>query len=79
MDYFYEGVECARMDKKAVKKLHAKNVEGFSEDGSGIGLRNIKQRLEHAYGQGCKMKIKTRPQHGTAVQMNIPRSSPVWR
>lgn len=40
----------------------------------GIGLRNTRSRLAHAYGSDFRLEIERRPEGGTAVRLDLP-----WR
>jgi len=40
----------------------------------GIGLRNTRSRLDHAYGRDYRLEISRRPEGGTAVRLDLP-----WR
>ena len=41
--------------------------------GHGIGLKNIRERLEMAFGEGCSFRIDSVPDQGTTVQIVIPK------
>jgi LytS/YehU family sensor histidine kinase len=41
-------------------------------DGSGIGLRNISERLGSLFGNRYKMDVKSQPRGGTTVNLRIP-------
>ena len=41
---------------------------------SGIGLRNTRSRLRHAYGEDFRLEINRRPEGGTLVRLDLP-----WR
>lgn len=43
-----------------------------TEGEGGIGLANIRQRLAHIYGPGCRLKVNGRPKRGTTVRLSIP-------
>ncbi|HVW20283.1 MAG TPA: histidine kinase [Opitutaceae bacterium] len=40
----------------------------------GIGLRNTRSRLQHAYGDDFRLEISRRPEGGTSVRLDLP-----WR
>ncbi|HTS68767.1 MAG TPA: histidine kinase [Terriglobia bacterium] len=40
--------------------------------GSGIGISNVRERLEVVYGQDFSLKIDSRPGEGTAIRFEIP-------
>ncbi len=39
---------------------------------SGIGIRNVRERLKVLYGQDFTMKIESQPGKGTAIRIEIP-------
>jgi sensor histidine kinase YesM len=38
----------------------------------GIGLSNVNERLRVIYGEQYQLKLKSTPEHGTSVTMEIP-------
>jgi two-component system LytT family sensor kinase len=40
--------------------------------GTGIGMRNVRERMEVLYGQGAEVKMESRPGRGTKVALHIP-------
>lgn len=67
------------MDGQVLDRIFSKEADdlGKDKDAGGIGLRNINQRLERVYGPQYRLKIRSIPQEGTSVRINIPASSPV--
>jgi len=47
-------------------------VEGANSSGTGIGLKNLRARLETLYGSRQKLEIASRPGEGTRVVVEIP-------
>ena len=43
--------------------------------GSGIGLRNVNQRIQLRYGEGYGLTILSEPDVGTTVRIHLPRHS----
>jgi two-component system, LytTR family, sensor kinase len=41
-------------------------------DESGIGLRNVNERLRVIYGAGCQLRLQSVPGQGTSVRLEIP-------
>ncbi|MCY0880484.1 MAG: sensor histidine kinase, partial [Firmicutes bacterium] len=41
-------------------------------DGSGLGLSNVSERLVGLYGSAYRLRLKSRPQHGTSLRIVIP-------
>ena len=44
---------------------------------SGIGLKNVNDRLRLLYGENCKLKIESSPNAGTCVSFLIPKEMKV--
>mgnify|MGYP001232469613 CR=1 FL=1 len=72
----------AGMDSKALAALRRKLqsaeplAEGRDEDRgsfSGIGLRNVVERMRMVFGDGFRMEVKSEQGKGTAIRMFIPR------
>lgn len=38
----------------------------------GVGLTNIEKRLEHFYGQSARVKLRSQPDKGTTVELQLP-------
>lgn len=45
---------------------------GTAPDSSGIGMRNVRGRLEVLYGRAARLEIDSRPGRGTRVTIEIP-------
>jgi two-component system, LytTR family, sensor kinase len=45
---------------------------GYSSRGNGIGMRNVRERLEMLYGNGARFEVISRPGRGTRVTLEIP-------
>jgi two-component system LytT family sensor kinase len=45
---------------------------GFVSRGSGIGMRNVRERLEVLYGNNARFEVFSRPGRGTRVTLEIP-------
>ncbi len=52
------------------KPAQAKN--GFVRDSTGIGMRNVRERMEVLYGQEAQVSIESRPGRGTKVVLIMP-------
>jgi len=70
----------AGMDAEALQRLKDRmernDGEAEAPDAgrlSGIGLKNVYDRLRMLYGPKCAMRIESAPGAGTAVQLSIPR------
>jgi two-component system LytT family sensor kinase len=49
-------------------------VSGLEREGSGIGMRNVRERMQVLYGDEAHVEIESRPGRGTKVRLLIPRS-----
>jgi two-component system, LytTR family, sensor kinase len=45
---------------------------GFVSRGAGIGMRNVRERLEVLYGNNARFEVFSRPGRGTRVTLEIP-------
>ena len=52
-------------------------VSGLVREGSGIGMRNVRERMDVLYGDGAQVEIESRPGRGTKVRLVMPQSSGV--
>lgn len=46
--------------------------ESFARAGTGIGMRNVRERLEVLYGAAAVMQVESRPGRGTRVRLELP-------
>ncbi len=49
----------------------------LTQEGNGIGMRNVRERLEVLYGPAAQFEITSRPGRGTRVTMQMPGAAPV--
>jgi two-component system LytT family sensor kinase len=47
-------------------------AHGLAERGTGIGMRNVRERLEVLYGSGALFEVLSSPGRGTRVTIEIP-------
>jgi two-component system LytT family sensor kinase len=47
-------------------------VTAQSESGNGIGMKNVRERLEVLYGGEARFEVESRPGRGTCVTLEIP-------
>lgn len=47
-------------------------VSGLAAPGTGIGVRNVRERMEVLYGDLATVEINSRPGRGTKVTMLMP-------
>jgi len=50
-------------------------VSGLVHEGSGIGMKNVRERLQVLYGDEAEMEMVSRPGRGTRVRLVMPVSS----
>lgn len=66
------------MTPKQIAKLLADNgIENPQAKGSGIGVRNVHQRIRFIYGMEYGVTIKSQPGEGTTVQIRIAARLPM--
>jgi len=47
-------------------------VSGLVSEGSGIGMRNVKERMQVLYGDDAQVEMVSRPGRGTRVRLLMP-------
>jgi two-component system LytT family sensor kinase len=47
-------------------------VSGLVREGSGIGLRNVRERIQVLYGEDAAVEMVSRPGRGTRVRLSVP-------
>jgi len=47
-------------------------MSGLVREGSGIGMRNVRERLQVLYGEEAQMELVSRPGRGTRVRLTMP-------
>ncbi|HEX4156277.1 MAG TPA: histidine kinase [Acidobacteriaceae bacterium] len=47
-------------------------VSGLVREGSGIGLRNVRERMQVLYGEDAQVEMASRPGRGTRVRLSVP-------
>ncbi len=47
----------------------------LTQSGNGIGMRNVRERLEVLYGDAADLEITSRPGRGTRVTMQMPQAT----
>lgn len=46
---------------------------GLVREGSGIGMRNVRERMDVLYGEGAAVEVVSRPGRGTKVRLVMPQ------
>lgn len=52
--------------------MGARPQNGIERQGAGIGMRNVRERLEVLYGEAAQLIVTSRPGRGTLVTIEIP-------
>ncbi|MEO6924551.1 MAG: ATP-binding protein, partial [Bryocella sp.] len=47
-------------------------VSGLDREGSGIGMKNVRERMQVLYGEHAQMELVSRPGRGTRVRLVMP-------
>lgn len=50
-------------------------VSGLVREGSGIGMRNVRERMQVLYGEEASVEVVSRPGRGTKVRLLMPLAS----
>jgi two-component system LytT family sensor kinase len=50
----------------------ASPVSGLVQSGTGIGMRNVRDRMKVLYGEMASLEINSRPGRGTKVALRMP-------
>lgn len=62
------------MDKSTIEKLlFRRDLEIESHKGSGVGVRNVDERIKLRYGENYGIAITSEIEEGTTVQIRVPR------
>ncbi|MDO4536619.1 MAG: histidine kinase [Coriobacteriales bacterium] len=65
------------MDEDAAEKLLASaHAPHGNEEGTGIALRNVAERIERFYGLGSGIEIMSKPGQGTVVTLRLAEAAP---
>jgi two-component system LytT family sensor kinase len=55
--------------------ISARPVSAFRDAGSGIGMKNVQERLEVLYGNQARFNVVSNPGRGTLVSIELPAST----
>ena len=50
----------------------------LTQQGNGIGMRNVRERLEVLYGEAARFDITSRPGRGTRITLHMPTTAAVY-
>jgi len=64
------------MESEGGVSLAASGAERGWSEGGGIGMRNVRERMEVMYGPAAEVEIVSRPGHGTKVTLVLPQLEP---
>ena len=56
----------------APERNHSFQASGLAGSGTGIGVRNVRERMEVLYGHLATVEINSRPGRGTKVTLSMP-------
>ena len=56
----------------APEQDQASNGNGYVRPGAGIGMRNVRERMEVLYGNDALMEMESRPGRGTRITLEMP-------
>jgi two-component system LytT family sensor kinase len=60
-------------------RAHVPPAGGLVRESSGIGMRNVRERMEVLYGEGAVVEVVSRPGRGTKVRLVMPQvADVVW-
>jgi two-component system LytT family sensor kinase len=52
-------------------------VSGLEREGSGIGMKNVRERMQVLYGEDAQVELVSRPGRGTRVRLVMPVTTPL--
>ncbi len=56
--------------------MGARPASALRRDGAGIGMKNVRERLEVLYGNQMRFEVVSNPGRGTLVSIEIPANLP---
>ena len=60
------------MTKDQIESLFSGKMKSYSQNGSGIALRNVNARLTTIYGANHSLSVESELNKGTTVSFTIP-------
>lgn len=60
------------MEEETLRKLQASLLRAPEDDNTGIGLRNVNERIKLKYGEAYGLSIRSRSGQGTIVTVRLP-------
>jgi len=67
-----DGIGMTPEPLESVPRLGSQEVRAGAENGSGIGMRNVRERMEVLYGSQAEVEVVSRPGRGTKVRLVMP-------
>ncbi len=67
-----DGVGMTRQPEEAGSAPPAGAMAGTGRQGAGIGMRNVRERLEVLYGTDARFAVESRPGRGTRITLELP-------
>jgi two-component system LytT family sensor kinase len=64
------GMDPEPMD--SMPRLGSQEVRAGAENGPGIGMRNVRERMEVLYGSQAEVEVVSRPGRGTQIRLVMP-------
>jgi two-component system LytT family sensor kinase len=63
----------------SIERNDVSGAESLVRQGAGIGMKNVRERLEVQYGGSAKVEVNSRPGRGTKVTLCMPVLEPsMW-
>ena len=63
----------------SIERNDVSGAESLVRQGAGIGMKNVRERLEVQYGSSAKVEVNSRPGRGTKVTLCMPVVEPsMW-
>ena len=75
-DLFIEVIDNGPgMLAKQVEEINNGTIRSSRKKGSGIGVRNVQERIRLYFGEGYGLEVESEPDEGTMVRIRIPKKS----
>jgi two-component system LytT family sensor kinase len=67
-----DGIGMDPEPAESITRLGSQEVRAGASNGSGIGMRNVRERMEVLYGSQSEVEVVSRPGRGTKVRLVMP-------